>query len=328
MKRPAMKTPAKSEVGTPAKKLRILPPLNKAADLFLSLTDCDKKLDKLFEGDNDFVFIRGGVATGKTTLAAHLARQFPKKYVMVPFTSAGEESAWEMRTVEAIKKSTGDKINRDELTFWKALQLAAENDLILVYDEAHTLFSSEKLCTSLFKSSDGYRPKVLLISVSGDAFRSENLTASTPAEITQKFMWTLPLSYTKGLETQLKEAGVRLDQKSIQFFIHFCGGHRGIFMAAMHWVQSKQTSGESWDFKKTVGFVRNSYGTGDWNCARDEILGYLRESRAVRVNGFYKDVSNVPRASAELFVQGLSNIATAGPERPYHPRLRTSQTQW
>ena len=55
------------------------------------------------------VFIRAGVATGKTTLAAHLARQFPNKYIMVPFTGAGEESAWEMGTVEAIAEATAKR---------------------------------------------------------------------------------------------------------------------------------------------------------------------------------------------------------------------------
>ena len=85
-------------------------------------------------------------------------------------------------------------------------------------------------------------------------------------------MWAPPLIYTNELETQLREAGVRLDQKSIEFFIQFCGGHRGIFIAAMHWVQSKQTSGDSRDFKETAGFVRNSHGDGRWDCSDAEIL--------------------------------------------------------
>jgi len=91
--------------------------------------------------------------------------------------------------------------------------------------------------------------------------------------------------------------------------MQFCGGHRGIFIAAMRWVQSKQRSGLSrWAFRQTVGFVRNSYGGGDWDCARTEILGYLRESRAVRVNGLYKDVSNVPREFAELLCKGSTTL--------------------
>ena len=310
MKRPAMKTPAKSEVGTPAKKLRILPPLNKAADpqnhVFLSLTDCDKKLDKLFEGDNDFVFIRGGVATGKTTLAAHLARQFPNKYIMVPFTGAGEESAWEMGTVDAIAEATNQTIKND-LAFRNALILAAERKLTLVYDEAHTLFASQELCTALFKSSDGYRPKVLLFSASGEASSKQQLVA-TPVEISQKFMWTAPFSYTTDLGDQLKAAGVQLDKESIEFFIHFCGGHRGIFIAAMHWVQSKQRSGESWSFTTTVGSVRNSHGNGDWDCSDAEILGALKKSRAVKVNGQYSNVENTPKEFVELLCGGARPI--------------------
>ena len=280
-------------------KRRILPPLSDSADpqkhVFLSLTDYDKKIDKLFEGDDKVVFIRGGVAIGKTTLVEHLAREFPQKYVNVPFTDAGQPTAWKMGTVEALEKAIGKKTARDGLEFRNALKLARDNNLTLVYDEAHTLFSSPELCSALFKSSTAYKPKVLLFSASGDASTASTLIVSTPGEITQKYMWTPPLNSTSELQVQLEEAGVRLDQKSIKFFMQFCGGHRGIFIAAMRWVQSKQRSGISrWAFRQTVGFVRNSYDGGDWNCADTEILGYLRESRAVRVNGLYKDVSNVP----------------------------------
>ena len=211
MKRPAMKGPSKGEVGAPAKKLRTLPPLNRAADpqnhVFFSLADYDNKLDELFEGGHDVVFIRGGIATGKTTLAEHLARQFPDKYVMVPFTGAGRASVWMIRTTGAIEKATDrktdrdcsaadGKIDRDSLVvaFAESLKLAKERELTLVYDEAHTLFASSDLCSTLFKSDEKHRPKLLLFSASGVAFRSENLTASTPTEITQKFMWIAALT--------------------------------------------------------------------------------------------------------------------------------------
>ena len=127
-----MKRSPEQEDGTFAKKHRRLPPLSETAcpdeHVFISLDGYDAKVKTLFDKEGGkVVFIRAGVATGKTTLAAHLARQFPNKYIMVPFTEAGEESAWQTRTVEAIKKSTGDKFNRDELTFGQALQLAAES---------------------------------------------------------------------------------------------------------------------------------------------------------------------------------------------------------
>ena len=158
-------------------KRRILPPLNDPADpenhVFFSLTNYDKKIDKLFEGGGKVVFIRGGVAIGKTTLAKHLAREFPQKYVNVPFTGAGMLHAW----------------------------------LTLVYDEAHTLFTSPALCSALFKSHTAYRPKILLFSASGDASIASTLIVPTPGEITQKYMWTPPLNFTSELREQLEEAG-------------------------------------------------------------------------------------------------------------------------
>lgn len=306
-----MKRPAEDGGKPPVKKLRTLPPIGQVADedqhVFISLQGCSEKVDKLFAGGHRVVFIRGGVAIGKTTLAEHLARQYPEKYVIVPFTDGGTASAWEMRTVEAIRKSTGKTIKSNELAFGNALKLATEMDLTLVYDEAHTLFSSQQLCTKLFKSSEGFRAKVLLLSASGDSTAS-SLTVSTPNEITQKFMWTPPLSYKSDLQEQLKEAGVRLDRESIEFFIQFCGGHRGIFIAAMHWVKSNQTNGESWNVNKTVGVVRNSYSHGQWDCSDTEILGALKESRAVKVNGRYSSVEHTPKEFVELLCAGARPI--------------------
>ena len=304
-------------IGVLAKKPRtkMLPPLNKAADeqqhVFLPLPDYGARIEKLFEGGHSVVFIRSGVATGKTTLAEHLARQFDK-YVMVPFTGAGEEAAWQLGTVEAIEKATSRTINKDDLAFRNALKLAANESLTLVYDEAHTLFSSPMLCAALFKSSEHCRPRVLLFSASGDASTASKLNVATPVEITQKFMWTPPLSYTKELGTQLKEAGVRLDQKSIEFFMQFCGGHRGIFMAAMHWVslQQKGKMEVIWGFAETVRLVRNSYANGDWNKA-DGILSYAKKSRAIHVNGRYESLDAIPEEFIHLLCSGSCMIKDA-----------------
>jgi len=260
----------------------------------------------LFEGRHSVVFIRGGVATGKTTLAEHLAGQFPDKYVMVPFTNAGEESAWERRTVEAIVKATRQNVNTDQLDV--ALELAANANLTLVYDEAHTLFSSPKLCTALFKSSEDYRPRVLLFSASGDASTASKLNVATPIEINQKFIWTPPLSCTMDLKEQLEAADVRLDQQSIEFFIHFCGGHRGIFIAAMHWVSLKQREKkEIWSFAETVNLVRKSYAHGDWNKA-DGILSHVKKSRAIHVNGRYQSLDAIPEEFIRLLCSGSCMI--------------------
>ena len=145
-------TRLKAEVrNASAKKPRILPPLGKAADpqkhVFLSLIDYDKKIDQLFEGDHDVVFIRGGVAIGKTTLAEHLAREFPQKYVNVPFSGKGTD--WEMNTVEAVEEAIAMKIDRDGSEFKNARKLARDNNLTLVYDEAHPLLFTRAMLSAL-----------------------------------------------------------------------------------------------------------------------------------------------------------------------------------
>ena len=305
-----MKQPAKDGEELPAKRPRTLPPIGHVArenhHVFISLQGSSERVGKLFEGRHSVVFIRGGVATGKTTLAEHLAGQFPDKYVMVPFTNAGEESAWERRTVEAIVKATRQNVSTDQLDV--ALELAANANLTLVYDEAHTLFSSPKLCTALFKSSEDYRPRVLLFSASGDASTASKLNVATPVEINQKFIWTPPLSCTMDLKEQLEAADVRLDQQSIEFFIHFCGGHRGIFIAAMHWVSLKQREKkEIWSFAETVNLVRKSYAHGDWNKA-DGILSHVKKSRAIHVNGRYQSLDAIPEEFIRLLCSGSCMI--------------------
>ncbi|CAJ1380521.1 unnamed protein product [Effrenium voratum] len=307
-----MKRPAGDGEEPPAKKLRALPPIGKVAEedkhVFISLQHYSEKIEKLFEGDHDFVFIRGGVAIGKTTLAEHLGREFPKKYVTVPFTGGGTAEAWTQGTIEAVEAATGEKVDRTELALRNALKLAKNRELTLIFDEAHTLFASD-LCPQLFKSTSGYRPKNLLFSASGETSTTgPQLAVATPSEITQKFMWTPPLPGTLELKGQLEESGVRLDEKSIEFLALFCGGHRGIFIAATHWVKSKQ-AGESWGFSQTVGFVRKSYDKGGWDTGTG-ILAFVGRSRAVRVNGKFSPVGNTPQEFAELLCKGASRIAT------------------
>ncbi|CAE7374380.1 unnamed protein product [Symbiodinium sp. CCMP2592] len=312
----AMNRSAQNGEEPPAKKKRILPPIGKEADeekhVFISVEGYAEQIEKLFEGDHEFVFIRGGVAIGKTTLAEHLGRS--EKYVKVPFTEHGRDDAWRVSTVEAVQQATG-KVDRAGSAFRSALKQAKDNNLTLIYDEAHTLFLSPDLCSDLFKADIHYRPRVLLFSASGDASSTSSLAMTTPREISRKVMWTPPLPCTLDLKEQLKEAGVKLDKESIEFFTSFCGGHRGIFIAAMHWVKSKQNPADSWNFRKTVGYVRNSYKQGNWNCADTELLGFVQQSRAVRINGRFHDVERIPREFVELLCKGATSIAEADVRR-------------
>ena len=112
--------------------------------MFLSLEGYKEKIDALYDQES-VVFIRGGVACGKTTLAHYLATKYPEEYVIVPFTYEGPEMVWKERTIKAVEKATGQEIAPDETAFGNALQLAKEKGLTLIYDEADTLFRSPGL---------------------------------------------------------------------------------------------------------------------------------------------------------------------------------------
>ena len=284
---------------------RMLPPLttpaNSEAHVFIPLKNYGRKIEDLFRGQ-DFLFIRGGVGVGKSTLAGHLGRQYPKKFVSIPF-SDGMEKEWIEDIIEAIEDATQAKLRgRKRLT--DALRLAADRDLILILDEAHTIFQSLRLCTLLFKSTR--HPKLLLLSASGEA--NATMSWTTPSEIKQKVFWTPPVpDGFDDVKKQLKEADVRLDQSSVEFFMKLCGGHRSIFIAAMTWVREEQ-KGHSWDFRTVVSKVQDSSATRDWS-AEDTFLGALAESRGVRVNGKYRDLDMVPDEFIRLLCEGPDQLS-------------------
>ena len=286
---------------------RMLPPLttpaNSEVHVFIPLKNYGRKIKDLFRGE-DFLFIRGGVGVGKSTLGGHLGRQYPKKFVTVPF-KGGKEESWIRNIIKAIEYTTQTKLgerspcNRLE----DALQLALDKDLILVLDEAHTIFSSPDLLSVLFKSAP--HPKLLLLSASGEASGAK--IATTPAEIKQKVFWTPPVpDGFDDLRKQLKEADVRLDQSSVEFFWKLCGGHRSIFIAAMTWVREEQ-KGDSWDFRTLVSKVQDSSARRDWS-AEGTFLGALAESRGVKVNGKYGDLDMVPTEFIQLLCEGPGQL--------------------
>ena len=285
---------------------RMLPPLTTPANpevhVFIPLEDYGRKIEELFQGQ-DFLFIRGGVGVGKTTLRFHLAREYPERFVSVPFSLASEQ-IWTENIIEAVENATQTKLRGTlEKRLKDALPLAAGRDLILVLDEAHTIFQSQSLCTLLFKSDK--RPKLLLLSASGEA--NATMTWTTPSEIKQKVFWTPPVPEPlDDVKKQLNEAGVRLDQSSVEFFMKLCGGHRSIFIAAMTWVRDEQKR-DSWDFRTVLSKVQDSIATRDWS-AKGTFLGALAESRGVRVNGKYSDLEMVPTEFIQLLCEGPGQL--------------------
>ena len=291
-------------------------PAINATDVFVPLEGTIQKLEDLLQSRR-VVFIRAGVATGKSTLAEHLARTQSSKYLLVN-SPEGEDvllfKKWknELRETLLQENSTSDVANGSLKHIFQKLY---ENDQVLIFDECHLLFSCPAFCQLLVKKP-GYlqkRLKVLMLSAASEAANEQGAIYTTPAEITAKYMWTPPIPNASQLVHQLAAADVYLKEDAIDFFMSLCGGHRSIFMRSMQWVhdrQMKEKKRARWDIRQALGEARHSWGNGNWT-ATDTVkgsglLGVLVQSRAIRVNGKYKDASNIPDEFAEILCQGES----------------------
>ena len=286
------------------KKLELPPltsPANPEEHVFIPLDNYGVKIQGLFQGQ-EFVFLRGGVGVGRTTLGYHLGREYPKTFISVLFGDGGYDS-WRKNIVEGIKLSTGKEVNESGTQLEDALRLAKADNLTLVLDEAHTIFNLPRIRTLLFKSS--IHPKVLLLSASGEGNAG---SPTTPTEISQKVFWTPPIpGVGEDFVERLTKAGVCLDKDSVDFFMKFCGGHRSIFIAAMAWVKNNQ-HGALWKYNETVTRVRDSIDATDW-WARGSILEGLAASRGVKVNGQFGNLDMVPMEFVNILCEGPGQLS-------------------
>ena len=146
--------------------------------MFIPLEDYGAKIEELFQVQ-EFVFIRGGVGVGKSTLRLHLARRNRQTFVSVPFQN-GEEASWRANIVRSAQEATNQNVTTGDTQLQNALALAAAKNLIVVLDEADTIFSVDNLVISLLKGEP--RPRLVLFSASGEA--SPGMMSTTPSEIT------------------------------------------------------------------------------------------------------------------------------------------------
>lgn len=282
-------------------------PAREGEDVFVSLSETVAKLNELIAeatAENDrIVFIRAPVSAGKTTLANYLTTKHSDEFVRV--VSATSEDMWYQHVIDA----SGE--NLPILEFRKALMAIARQGKTIVIDEAHLLFPHPNVVYNFFKNMEdtNLAPRFLLFSASGSAADSQGREVGTPNLIERKYMWYPPNPDADQLSVDLAEAKqpVHLDVDSVRFFVTLCGGHRGIFMRAMKWVQERQKNEPrndsheitKWSIDDSVSQVRKTFeesrlkgGFQGWNVG---LRKAFKGSRAVRVNGSYSDVQSIPK---------------------------------
>ena len=148
---------------------------------------------------------------------------------------------------------------------------------------------------------------VLLLSAASEMQRLQGQTFTTPTEITEKYMWMPPMPDAKVLVDQLADANVYLSEDAVHFFLYLCGGHRGILMRAMEWVQMKQKgAAKPWTVAQAYGEVKIAWEDGDWGCP-GSFLANLATVRAIRVNGNYADLASIPQKFLEILCGGATS---------------------
>mmetsp|Transcript_14808 Transcript_14808/g.33613 ORF Transcript_14808/g.33613 Transcript_14808/m.33613 type:complete len:616 (+) Transcript_14808:106-1953(+) len=296
-------------------------PAEEERDVFIPLNKTVAALKALIaqardDGEN-VVFIRAPVASGKTTLANYLRKKHSDKFVYVDFATSQDQ--WYQHVIDA----SGEE-NLSFLQVRNALKKIAQQEKVIVIDEAHLIFGYPGVVSTFFKrvAADS-APMFLLFSASGSSEDNEGNSFVTPQEIRRKYMWYPPIPNLEKLRIDLVEAKkpVVLDTDSINFIVTLCGGHRGIIMNAIKWIQEQQQNAPvadeslfdskkttSWTITDTVAQVRRSLehsalqeGGQRWNKG---LRKFLQDCRAVRVNGKYYNLQNIPKEFGLVLYEG------------------------
>jgi len=228
------------------------------------------------------IYIRAPVASGKSTLVYYLTTKHSDEFI-----SIGPE-IFERDWFDAIITAGGNP----SLSVEEALLAIAAQRKTIVVDEAQLLFQFPKVVFRFFKSMElsPINLKIIMFSAVGNSARDgmgNPITA--PPQINHKYLWYPSPMNVNSLSKDLTKAKppVLIHGESIDFLSAFCGGHRGILMHALAWVQQRQNNSDGhkpaeWNLAKTAAEVRNSIGKADkWNGG---LLGALKCCRAVRVD--------------------------------------------
>jgi hypothetical protein len=275
-------------------------------DVFISVEGTVEKIKVLLEKYR-VVFVRAGVASGKTTLAQYMVEELRDEFVEVEYASTTE--GWYGQLVRASGRTDLRQEDDPVVRTREALRDIGKQGKAIVIDEAHILFSFPDVIRLVVKETEKRNgPKILLFSAAATGHQ-DGIDSTTPPEVKARFMWHPPIPQGNTLVDLLKDAGVRLSADSVDFFMKLCSGRRGIFMHAMDWVKEGQegSTDDEWDYRETISRVRQALdtrrkrGLNGWKMG---LFRYLKESRAVRVNSRYSDLNNIPTEFVEVLYGG------------------------
>ena len=146
-------------------------------NVFISVEETVKKIKVLLEKYR-VVFVRAGVASGKTTLAQYMVKELRNEFVEVEY--AGTTDGWYEQFVQASGRTDllqeGDLVVRTR----KALRDIGKQGKTIVIDEAHILFSFPDVIRLVVKETETRNgPKILFLSAAATGHK-DGVDCTTP----------------------------------------------------------------------------------------------------------------------------------------------------
>jgi hypothetical protein len=302
--------------------------------VFISIDGAITEL--LWCAEQHSVFVRGGPAVGKTTLAKQFCLRHPDCSVFTTMATVSQPTVedttavWRNAVMTAVlafasvrRSLAGDPsalpavpttVQHADVASVVAIG-AAYGLAYIVIDEVHLAMSNSTAFENMIKASAPVR--YILFSTTSSAASSSGASASplNSSAIT-KLIW-LPHLHDPDFDdlvAQLAQAGVDVDESAARTLWAIAGGHRGVFMHACEWVRKRQQAQpRKWSSKDVV----NSLGDSNYTAA---CWTMLLECRGVKVNGPFRNgfesflPANFPIAPENLPVwRTLAKVLADGP---------------
>ena len=290
-------------------------------NVFIPLDATVEAIKVLNSMQGQMTFIRGAVASGKSTLASYLTRKHPDGFVEV--LSGTYDMEWYSNIHRAAfgEALTTENEGVAAVRAQVAVEKLIKENKTLVIDEAHQLFGCPEAYGKLTKSwvFGNKKIKMLLFSATASGLSKNGTAIATPSEISKRYMWYPPMPKGTDLVLQLRQAQVYLNGPAIDMMVQICGMHRGIFMEAMRWVKEEQAKNQEdtpWSYERCLTEVRHSFQQSDAAEAQNGdqrwplgLRAHMAKSRAVHVNGEYTSLDAIPEEVIQIIFGGSRTAA-------------------
>jgi hypothetical protein len=182
------------------------------------------------------------------------------------------------------------------------LESASKGKRYIVFDEAHLVLANSDL-TSAFKDHFSDKIVVFFSASSRTQTASKEEVTLTPGSEWHRVFWTPPPPDVKLLAAQLNLAKLPMTEEAIRTMCAYCSNHRNILICLLAGLRSKKGC-EKIDTPQVVEYLQSK-----------EAVEAAWESRAVKANGNFDDLTAIPEEFLRTLFSGEYQFSDQADER-------------